>query len=73
MNRNPEKKEDFCIACAAIPMAMAGAGASAYGANQKGSHKKMKDIMLWGGLAVTAISVLIAIYFLFIRKCKNCR
>ncbi len=63
-------KEEFCGACLAIPAALAGVGAAGVGA-QKGSHDKMKKIMLWGGIAVTVISAIIAIIYLM--KCKNCR
>ena len=73
MSNKEDIKEPFCAACIAVPLAMVGAGASAYGANKQGSHKKTKQIMLWGGLTVTLISVLVAVYFLFIKKCKTCR
>ena len=63
-------KEGFCGACLAIPVALAGVGAAGVGA-KKGSHDKMKKVMLWGGIAVTLISALIAVIYL--SKCKNCR
>ena len=66
-------KEEFCGACLAIPLAMAGVGVTASGAHQKGDHKKRKKIMLWGGIGITVLSVIIAVYFLFIKKCKECR
>lgn len=65
-----EIKEEFCGACLAIPAALAGVGAAGYGA-KKGSHKKLKKILLWVGISVTVISVLIAVIYLI--KCKNCR
>lgn len=68
-----ETKENFCPACIAIPLAMAGAGVSVASGNQKGKHQQRKKIMLWGGIAVTVLSIIIAIYFLFIKKCKDCR
>jgi undecaprenyl pyrophosphate phosphatase UppP len=73
MKINNDIKESFCPACVAIPLAMAGAGASVYGSKKQGEHKKMKNIMLCGGLSVTFISVLVAVYFLFIKKCSDCR
>lgn len=70
-SENVDIKEDFCMACVAAPLALLGAGAAGVGANQKGSHKKMKKILLWGGISLTLISVLIAIIYL--KKCKKCR
>jgi Na+-driven multidrug efflux pump len=65
-------KEDFCGACLAIPFAFAGVGASAYGASSRGDHKKQKKIALWGGIATIVISILIAVYYLWIKKCVDC-
>ena len=70
-NNEKPNKEEFCGACLTVPVALAGAGAAGYGAKGNGGHKKMKKIMLWGGLGITFISILVAIYFLF--KCKECR
>ena len=64
-------KESFCGACLAVPLALVGAGAAGYGAKQKGSHKKMKKILLWGGSTIAIISIIIGIMYL--RKCKSCR
>ncbi len=72
-NKEPQKlKEDFCGACIAVPLALAGAGASISGANRKGSYKKSKKILLWGGIVSIAISIMIAYYFLKIKKCSEC-
>ena len=68
-----DTKEDFCGACLAVPLALIGAGAGAVGSNQKGKHKKTKNIMMWGGIATVVISILIAIYFLWIKKCNDCK
>ena len=70
MKEQEESKEEFCGACLAIPAALAGVGAAGVGA-KKGSHDKMKKILLWGGIAVTVISVAIAIIYLI--RCKDCR
>lgn len=64
-----ETKEGFCPACLTAPLAAIGVGVGA-GA---GSHKKKKSIMLWVGLATTILAILIAIYFLWIKKCDSCR
>lgn len=63
-------KEDFCMACAVLPLAFAGAGASAYGASSKGQYKKRKKYILWGGVITVLISIIIIIYYL--KTCKNC-
>ena len=62
-------KEEFCGACLAIPVALAGMGAAGVGA-KKGGHDKTKKILLWGGIAVTLISAIIAVIFL--TRCKTC-
>jgi DNA transposition AAA+ family ATPase len=63
-------KEEFCGACLAIPLALAGVSTAGVGATKKG-HGKSKKIMLWSGLGITVISVIIAI--IYISKCKTCR
>jgi hypothetical protein len=72
LNDNGEIKEEFCGACMALPVAIAGAGAAGYG-SKKGtdSHKKTKKIMLWSGIALTILSIIIAIVYM--RTCKECR
>ena len=65
-------KEEFCGACAAVPLAFAGIGASAYGSSSRGSHKKQKNWALWAGIISVILSILIAVYFLFIKKCVDC-
>lgn len=68
-----ETKESFCGACLAVPLAFVGIGATSYGSSSKKKHKKTKKIALWTGIAVTIISLLIAIYYLWIKKdCTSC-
>jgi flagellar basal body-associated protein FliL len=67
-----DSKEPFCGACLAIPLALAGVGTAGVGAAEKGGHKKRKKILLISGIALTLLSAAIAIYFIFIRKCKSC-
>ena len=69
---NEDIKESFCGACLAIPFAFVGVGASAYGANSRGRHKKQKKIALWGGVTVIIISILITVYYVWIKKCVDC-
>ena len=71
MENNKDIKEPFCAACLAVPLAMAGAGTAGAGSTQK--NKNAKKWMMWGGIAVSVISILIAIYFLWIKKCESCR
>lgn len=66
-------KESFCGACLAVPLAFAGVGASAYGADSKSKHKNNKKIMLWVGIITIIISLFIAIYYMFLSGCKNCK
>lgn len=66
-------KENFCGACMALPLAVAGAGATAIGANQSAQHKKRKKILLWSGIATVVLAVLLGIYMTFVRKgCQTC-
>jgi len=67
-----EIKEDFCPACVAIPLAIAGVG---YGtnkcANSKNNYKMQQKILLWTGV-IMIISIIIIIYF-SIYKGKDCK
>lgn len=66
-----DTKEEFCGACLAVPLAFAGVGASAYGTSSRNSHKKSKQIALWGGIITIIISIIITIYYL--STCSECR
>ena len=70
MENHNSNREDFCGACVAIPLAIVGTGAVGLGA-KKGSYSKRKKIIMWVGIAVTLISLAVAIYFL--TRCKDCR
>jgi hypothetical protein len=63
-----ETKEDFCGACAAVPLALIGAGTAGVGTKKHGTTKK---IMLWTGVGLTILSVIIVIIYL--STCKECR
>lgn len=63
--------EDFCMACAAVPFAFAGAGVTAYGSTSSGSNKTLKIIMVVGGLLSIVITLIIAFYSL--RNCSDCK
>ena len=64
-----EVKENFCGACLAVPIALAGATTAGVGA--KGAHGKTKKIMLGVGISVTLLALIIGIIYLV--KCKKCR
>ena len=64
-----EVKENFCGACLAVPIALAGATTAGVGA--KGTHGKTKKIMLGVGISVTLLALIIGIIYL--AKCKKCR
>jgi arginine exporter protein ArgO len=70
-NENHNTREDFCAACVTAPLAFLGAGVAGAGANKKGSHKRTKQILLWGGIVFTLLSLAVALYFW--RKCDTCR
>jgi hypothetical protein len=63
-----EVKEEFCGACAAVPLAIVGAAGAGVGSKQHGQTKK---ILLYSGIGLTIISVIIVIIFLL--RCKDCR
>lgn len=63
-----DTKEDFCGACAAVPLALVGAGAAGVGTKK---HGKTKTIMLWAGLITVLISVIIVAWYL--STCSDCK
>jgi hypothetical protein len=58
-------KENFCGACLTIPLAFAGAG-TAIGAEKRAKLHKWAVIL-------TAVSVILTVYFVYVKKCKTCR
>lgn len=68
-NKKEDVVENFCGACLAVPIALAGAGTA--GLSAKGTHSKTKKIMLGVGISITIIGLIIGIVFLV--KCKKCR
>ena len=72
MSKNTETKEDFCGACVAGGLALAGATAAGVGAEDKNSsHKTWKKYLLYGGIATAVIFLIIALWMWF--SCKSCR
>ena len=68
-NKNKEIKEEFCTPCLmAIPMAMGVGGAAGSSA---ANNKKLKKILLFGGLGLILISIIVFIYLK--SRCTTCR
>jgi hypothetical protein len=64
-------EENFCGACAVIPIAIAGLGVSKYGAKSSSSKNKLfKKISLWGGIVSIVVSLIVAVYY--INNCSEC-
>ena len=70
-NKEEDTREDFCGACIALPLAMAGAGLSVSGGRKKGDFQKYRKLALWGGLGLVLISIIIGIYYF--KTCSSCR
>jgi hypothetical protein len=66
-----EIKEPFCGACAAGVTALIGAGT--VGGSSASKNKKTKKIIFGIGLFISIISIIILIYFIFFKKCNECR
>jgi uncharacterized membrane protein YidH (DUF202 family) len=66
-------KEDFCGACIAAPLAIAGSGVIFY--NSKNSSRKtyklQKKISLW--VAIILIIVSLGIAFYYSKTCEECK
>lgn len=61
-------KEGFCGICAAVPLALAGIGGTAYAAT--GAEEKLKKtIILMGGAMVVVLSIFFLIKY---SKCRSC-
>jgi hypothetical protein len=65
-------KEEFCGACAIIPLAFAGAGATAYGGS-RGSAKRKRQIIFWTGIISLILSVMLIAYLIKKTNCDDCR
>jgi lipoprotein signal peptidase len=58
-------KENFCGACVTVPLAFMSAGA-AFSSEKKAKIKKWATIL-------TILSIILTIYYIYIRKCSSCR
>lgn len=73
-------KENFCAPCLAPLLIAAGSAAglaSGESETKEAQNKKNKInwILYWVSLAIMIVTVMIQVYFLFIKKgeCKSCR
>ena len=72
---NEDVIEGWCGACLAIPFAVAGIGAGAYGVSSRGDHKNKKKALLYSIIASIVLLLIAAgvfIYFFWIKKCVDC-
>lgn len=65
--------ENFCGACIAAPLALAGVGVSASATSKNGDHRKNKKKKLVIGLLLTILPLLYIIYKVFFQKCSECK
>ena len=83
-NKKEEIKEEFCPVCiAAIPLAFGATGAGAAKISEskkedddcpiKKRRKNFLKILFWSSIALSVISLLIIIYFKYIKKCEECQ
>jgi hypothetical protein len=69
-----ELREDFCGACLAAPIAIAGSGVILYNSknnNSRKTYKLQKKISIWVGVIMIVISLAIACYYL--KSCDKCK
>lgn len=67
-----EVKEEFCGLCAAIPLALAGSGATIYGSKrERGTFHRRKRIALVVGLLSVLISIALTVW-VFTSECNVC-
>lgn len=65
---NSDVREDFCGVCAAIPIALAGAGVASITASKE-DYKNRKNILIITSIAVIIFSIIVLIKY---RKCDQC-
>jgi len=68
MNREPEQKDNFCMACGLVPVALAGASGAVMSGKAKEKYRKK---ILIGGILLSIVSVIIMLYYM--KRCKSCR
>jgi ABC-type Mn2+/Zn2+ transport system permease subunit len=68
---NDEIKEDFCPACIAVPLAMAGAGIAGAGSSGAKENAKRNKIMMWVGIVIALLSLVAGLYYAY--TCNTCK
>ncbi len=67
-------KEDFCPSCLVVPIAFAGAGATAVGGTMPDDRKRTKKALLISGVVTIGFSLLVGAYYLLNKKnCTQCK
>jgi hypothetical protein len=64
-------KEEFCGACVAGIVAIAGAGIAKNGTRNH-SSRGMKRFLFWVGILITIIAIGVIVYMLCFKKCGEC-
>jgi hypothetical protein len=73
MNRQ-DVKEDFCPSCLVVPMAFAGAGATAIGGNISSERKRTKKMLVISGIVTLFTALAVGGYYLIFKKdCTSCK
>lgn len=67
MKKKEEIREDFCPACVAVPLAMAGAGTSK---SASGKQSVLGKVIFWLSIIITVLSIIVAIWYF--TRCKEC-
>ena len=60
MKKKEEIREDFCPACVAVPLAMAGAGTSK---SASGKQTVLGKVIFWLSIIITILSIVVAIWY----------
>ena len=71
--KSEEIKEEFCGACVAGLVAVAGAAGAGASVSSKGKHSKKKKILLWSSVIVAIIALIVAGVIVYKNTCKSCR
>lgn len=67
MKNKEEIREDFCPACVALPLAMAGAGTSK---GASGKQTVLGRVIFWLSIIITVLSIIVAIWYF--TRCEEC-
>ena len=66
-------KEDFCGACAVIPLSIIGVTAGAYTSNSRKYKKTQTKIIFWSSIVTIIISIIVIIIYSCIKNCSDCK